>query len=290
MQPSTKIILFFIVLFFLVIIFGKSKNKSKNLQKFTENVYRSTTMTNSVWIYNSNSIDVFKPKYMTPLSKVVVIGVGTAMSKEDYQILADLICKNGFYCAIIDNNPGFPTKTSASQYASVYNTVKDLFAYNNIYISQYYAGGHSASGEACIYAINKKLITTSGFIGLDPYKYSDISISPNVKSLFWGFNASSCGVDISEAGVKFFNSKILTNTNPYYLYKVNSSNIYHCDFTDGGCGVLFWNFGVCGLGLTDLSKHTLFINTVADSIASFCNNYTTSVTIPSDFSIQFLVK
>jgi len=188
--------------------------------------------------YNSNSDDLntnndtntttSSDNYCTD---VVLMGVGTAMSVEDYNKISTVIVERlsqsqspatgGIVFIVSDHNPGRIVKTSFTQYATLYNEVQhqlhDLIPVcgnnNTTTTRNFYIGGHSASGQAALVAAtrqNELNEVPDGFIGWDPYDISDKTIlmdedsnTPNVPfpfpTLDWGFTKTTCFVPIEKA-------------------------------------------------------------------------------------------
>jgi len=181
---------------------------------------------------------------------VYFLGVGTSMTVNDYDTVASRIVSGFDIVTIVsDHNPGTLNivKTSDTKYAWFYNTMvkslqeivrpcnqtEDVCSETNG--PRYIVGGHSASGEAAINAINKMNPSPHGFLGLDPFEVDQkMSIPDSIPTLVWGFGNTTCFVTISSAAKEAYNISSETHR---IFYRIDNPDhtVEHCVFTDDGC-------------------------------------------------------
>lgn len=192
-------------------------------------------------------------------NSVVAINVGTGMSVDDYTELAKLIvsantANTSTVVIVVDNNLGCPfniglTKDDGAKFARVVNA-----AVHNLQKSVaictdplYFVGGHSGGGKGAMNAIQmgKLNFSIAGYVGLDPYQITQKDPIPiEMPSLFWGFNKTTCAVNINQAAkAGYYNS----NSQHRFFYQVQTNhgtgvNWFdetflgpHCSFTNNGC-------------------------------------------------------
>ena len=182
----------------------------------------------------------------------IVLGVGTQMKKDDYSNLAEAIQINtqNSIVFIMDPNPNFFTKFNPKDFQKGFSAIVawiKMANYNGV--QKYFIGGHSASGQAGIQALQnlKALgVTISGFIGIDPCcigsSFYPPQLSDNKKtaalftvpSLFWTTQPNPC-TKPTAAGEGFYNLAVsngrgLCNA----LFKLKEGP-EHCIFTNAGC-------------------------------------------------------
>jgi hypothetical protein len=81
----------------------------------------------------------------------------------------------------------------------------------------------------------------AGYVGLDPYQITQNDPIPiEMPSLFWGFNKTTCAVNINQAAKAGYNN---SNSTHRIFYQVQSNHDCelmggpHCSFANNGC---FW--------------------------------------------------
>lgn len=176
---------------------------------------------------------------------VLVIGVGTAMSANDYGKLCNKIANTAVrtLVAMVDSHCWLinPIKLCSGPFADKFKAVQTLIKELSFEAKSWFIGGHSAAGSAASYAlIEKKLVVTSGklagYIGFDPFQFKGQAI--NIPTLIWAFEKPSCFVDLKGGGAGFFNG---TASYPA-TYGIKNNYLYtlkegyqHCIFSDKGC-------------------------------------------------------
>jgi len=127
---------------------------------------------------------------------LLLIGVGTAMSVMDYDHLGTtMVNGTNIVLVLLDANPGNIVKTNEIKFATLANA---LASTTNQAISvcgtsssspgYIIVGGHSASGQAALQALDQNLyhFTVGGFLGLDPYQVTTKNAIA-VPSIHFGF-------------------------------------------------------------------------------------------------------
>lgn len=221
---------------------------------------------------------------------VILLGVGTAMSVNDYKIISnDIVTGQNIVTIVYDFAAGFPFKNSEEGYIKVINAIvaelhtlvpicNDPLTTNRTII----VGGHSASGGATWKCLKKLNFIPNGFLGLDPYK-----LDPNgatqaaIPTLNIGFTKSTCLVCVDKAAMASYNT---SGKDHRVLYLINNSEkngkkdvALHCSFTDRGC----MGF-VCPSREGDASVRAL----VGFSIQAFVKSLATGVYNKQDFVVQ----
>eukprot|EP00533_Pseudo-nitzschia_delicatissima_P006843 CAMPEP_0116092348 /NCGR_PEP_ID=MMETSP0327-20121206/7998_1 /TAXON_ID=44447 /ORGANISM="Pseudo-nitzschia delicatissima, Strain B596" /LENGTH=391 /DNA_ID=CAMNT_0003583775 /DNA_START=150 /DNA_END=1325 /DNA_ORIENTATION=+ len=217
-----------------------------------------------------------------PCSDILLMGVGAAMSVENYDIIArTIVSKAGssLIVVIADSNPGNIVKFSPTKYASLANFVdmqhRELIPVCGNETANLLIGGHSASGQAALDAAQKGLydFVPSGFVGLDPYDTSKIDANLlQLPTLDWGFAHTTCHVQIDKAAKGAY--KLSSAEIGRVLYSIDNKHkgddkddddMTHCVFTDNGCRV--GGFDVC----PTIGSHEWVYESVAESIQLFVN-------------------
>jgi hypothetical protein len=189
----------------------------------------------------------------TTCSAVIAINVGTGMSVNDYTELAKSIvaantANTSTVAIIVDNNPGCLfnvglKKDDGAKFARVVNKAM-MNLRNDIPICTnplYFIGGHSGGGKGAMIAIQMGNLNFSvaGYVGLDPYQITQEDPIPiRMPSLFWGFNKTTCAVNIDQAAKAGYNDSNSTHR-LFYQVQTNHDNKMiggpHCSFTNKGC-------------------------------------------------------
>lgn len=187
-------------------------------------------------------------------SSIIILGVGTAMSVFDYDKVSTKVAfGNSTPVVIIDHNPDNIIKTSAEKYANLVNAIKinisTLMPICSNVKTNIIVGGHSASGEASLKALQENLLDFKpvGYIGLDPYEISPRTFDEkdfilNIPALYWGFSKTTCLVTKEKAAEAAYE---ITSVDARVLFQIQNDKtdceMTHCVFSDQGCG-----FYICG--------------------------------------------
>lgn len=213
----------------------------------------------------------------------IVLAVGTQMKIKDYSNLAEAIQVNtpNSVVFIMDPNPNIFTKFSPENYQKGFSAIVTWTKTARFTgVQKYFIGGHSASGQAGIQALQnlKTLgVTISGFIGIDsccvgfsiypPWLSGDKKSAAlfTVPSLFWTTQPNLCANPTS-AGEGFYNLAVsngrgLCNA----LFKLKEGP-EHCIFTNAGCWPLTC---FCKYAKNQGCNQKGIFNQVAVSIANF---------------------
>ena len=237
---------------------------------------------------------------------IMVLGVGTAMSVDDYEALSQQMVETaapGLVVIVSDPNPGRLVKTSAAKYVRLFETIRHRVGdwipscreeedtthpQPTEHNRKFYSAGHSASGQAALVAAQQTMyssttLTPDGFVGLDPYDISTKTMLANVPismpTLAWGFSTTTCLVGVNKAakGAYDYSSVSMGRV----LYQVDNTNdesgavvvdhgstemLEHCVFADDGCGV--GGITVCPTERNHTNRHVLF-EAIATSIRIF---------------------
>lgn len=242
------------------------------------------------------SVRVHYPTPVVASPEVFVLGVGTAMSRSDYDVLAGQIVGKGYVVVLMDHAPGNLVKTDATAFRNCVLTVKAqlpgwLAPAGFVSAAHWFMGGHSAGGQAAQYAVAADPSLGDGIFSIDPY---DLSSAPTVNgpALYWGFNVTTCFVNMDAAAKAgyyrtsghraFVRVKKVYSFNPCGY----SPKYFHCSFADGHCPAC------TNCMLTPSS----FFTDIANSVQKFVNAafygawskaaLTTSMTTPTDFFVD----
>ena len=214
-------------------------------------VVASTVVSNTTQIKEG----IFRYHYDSNVSRcsvVTLIGVGTTMKVEDYDLLAIEIAKAkpGVIAGIIDHAPGNPIKISAKKFSKLADALtsrihelvpickdRDTSSGSNHHNQQpkFVVGGHSASGGAAMRSLLSLNVSPLGFIGLSPFRITGDMVHINIPSLFWGFSKATCGVDVEYAADQAYDLSSPENGRVLYQLHNPSGKPSHCIFGDNGC-------------------------------------------------------
>jgi hypothetical protein len=226
----------------------------------------------------SDSVGQIKYHYESsasrPCSHVLVMGVGTSMGVDDYDNIAGRIARGTSIVVVISNHQvGRMVKTSATLYARVANRLWDQLD-ELIPVcggdASIMLGGHSASGQAALEAVQRDLFEfqPAGFIGLDPYRIAQSNADSGklpayLPTLNWGLTDTTCFVQAEQAALGAY--RLSSRDRGRVLYAIDNSDnaMSHCVFTDKGCGMAM--FTVCA---TNERFHWVY-DGVAESIHHF---------------------
>lgn len=194
---------------------------------------------------SSCQVRVHYPASVPGAAEAFILGVGTAMSRSDYDFMAAQMNNKGYVVAIIDHNPGQLVKTDATKYLNCANAVKAnlvawLAPYGLTSVAHWLVGGHSAGGQAAHFAYAANPSLADGVFSIDPY---NLSGAPTVlgPALYWGFEGTTCFVSVNDAARAGYyatsGQRALVR-----VKRVNSFNpcgfspkFFHCSFADGHC-------------------------------------------------------
>ena len=150
----------------------------------------------------------FKYRYAegSTCDTVVMIGVGTAMTIEDYELLSSDITSSdpSIVTIITDHNSGTLVKLRWQIYEEFYRNIMssftDIVPACNGKTPKIIIGGHSASGRAIVEAMAYNETWSpkpDGFIGLNPFQMNEgVEIDASLPVLSWGFTTQTCRVSL----------------------------------------------------------------------------------------------
>lgn len=183
---------------------------------------------------------------------ILIMGVGTTMSVEDYDLLSSDIVLSMYNASrvvgsmvviISDSQLRRPFKNDVRKNANLTETiisqlstlVTPICSGNTKDSSPVFiVGGHSASGKASFAAVPLLLsmnIKIHGFFGLDPFYFaakgakSDVEVEAkkpiilDIPSLYWGFSQTTCFVRTKNAALQAYE---LSNSNQRILYQIQN--------------------------------------------------------------------
>ena len=179
-------------------------------------------------------------------STVLILGVGTFMSINDYDMVSRATASGQPIVVIIsDHNVHSLIKTSPTKYALLVNAIQrylpDLIPICKNQDARILVGGHSASGEAAVKALQENLLGFEpvGFVGLDPYEISaktvDMTKTLTMPAMFWGLSETTCKVERIKAAKAAY-KLAMAKARILYVLDNDQSGITHCVFSDTGCG------------------------------------------------------
>jgi hypothetical protein len=198
-------------------------------------------------ITSNGQVRVHYPAISPASCDVITLGVGTAMSDNDYDNLSAKLNGYGYIVAVMDHQPGNLTKTDANKYKNLALDVKanmvswlGAVGVNCGSIAHWIMGGHSAGGQAAHNAVSSNPGLADAMFNIDPF---DISGAGNVSvpTLNWGFDTTTCFVTKENAAKAAYQKS--TGQRAFVRVKVPygfnwcgpSPKLYHCSFTDGTC-------------------------------------------------------
>ena len=227
--------------------------------------------------YLNETVDASDSPSSRPCSDILMIGVGAAMKVENYDNLAtSIVTKAGsssLVFIISDANPGGIIKLDADKYAALANGLRGQLSSGIIPVCtnakdpKFLIGGHSASGQATLGAVQKGLLdfVPDGFVGLDPFEISTRTMNFDSPLPFptmnWGFEKTTCGVQLDKATRGAYKLSSPDPGRVLYLIDNEDNDMTHCVFTDKGC------FFICPTS----QKFDWVYESVAESVNSFLN-------------------
>lgn len=174
---------------------------------------------------------------------VMILGVGTAMSVSDYDLIShEIVNSNIIMPIVVDPEPDWFIKTSAERFAKLANVlvgqIKDTISVcaTTSTPKVIIVGGHSAGGQAAMEALPLFDFVPKGFLGLDPYEIDQTDQPLNHHpALFWGFAETTCGVDVNKAAKAGYDISDESHRILYQIQHNKDNHNTHCIFTDNGC-------------------------------------------------------
>ncbi len=226
----------------------------------------------------------------------ILIGVGTSMSRSDYDNLANQLITYGYVVVIMDHNPGDMVKTDATKYRNCAldvqaNLLTWLSGTGCTAIAHWILGGHSAGGQAAQNAISADSTLADAIFSLDPYDCSDAG-SVSLPALYWGFNVTTCFVTKEDAAMAAYygstSGRAFYRVKKVYIWTVcgYSPKFFHCSFCDSHCP-----------GCTNCTyTPSYFFSDIAKTVNKFINaafygtwskaNLTVSTTTPTELFVD----
>ena len=177
--------------------------------------------------------------------EAILIAVGTAMSRADYDNLANALTSYGYIVVIMDHNPGDMVKTDPNKYrncalAVKANLISWLSGTGCRAIEHWILGGHSSGGQAAQNAISSDPTLADAVFSLDPYNCSNAG-TINIPAMYWGFNVTTCFVTKEDAAQAAYYHSMSWRAF-YRVKKVYTFNpcgyapkFFHCSFCDLHC-------------------------------------------------------
>lgn len=205
---------------------------------------------------------------------LMLVGVGTAMSVTDYDLLGAsiLAVDTNIVFVMLDHSVRSINKQNPSKFAKLANAVtadlaNQISACSSSTPSNIIIGGHSSSGQAAAKALNQTLLSfdVAGFLGLDPFFFPsplyfvnhlpDKMDNISVPSIMFGFTASTCWVDINIAAKRGYEiTSSDDHKHVFFRFNNSANDVRHCCFTNSGCqsyNIVGLNVGVCSPGNHD---------------------------------------
>jgi len=226
----------------------------------------------------------------------ILIGVGTSMSRGDYDNLANQLITYGYVVVIMDHNPGDMVKTDATKYRNCAldvqaNLLNWLSGTGCTAIGHWILGGHSSGGQAAQNAISADPTLADAIFSLDPYDCSGAG-SVSLPALYWGFNVTTCFVTKedaaraayygSTAGRAFYRVKRVYSWGPCGY----SPKFFHCSFCDGHCPGCTNCMYTPSYFFTDIAKSVNKFITAAFYGTWSKANLTVSTTTPTELFVD----
>lgn len=194
---------------------------------------------------SAGKVKVHYPSSAPAACDAILLGVGTAMSREGYDNLASAISAYGYVVVIMDHAPGNMVKTDATKFRNLAlavqaNLVGWLAGTGCTSISHWLMGGHSAGGQAAQNAVSSDPSLADAIFSIDPYNCSNTG-NVVVPAMYWGFNVTTCFVSMNDAAKAayygslgqraFYRAKKVYTFNPCGF----APKWFHCSFADNHC-------------------------------------------------------
>lgn len=242
------------------------------------------------------SVRVHYPASIPAAADAFILGVGTSMSRTDYDFLAAQLNAKGYIVVAMDHAPGNMVKTDAGKYLACANLVKSNIATwlapNGFStVAHWILGGHSAGGQAAQNAISANPSLANAIFSIDPYNLTGAGAVTG-PALYWGFAGTTCFVTVNDAAKAgyygtsgqraFVRIKKQNTFGPCGF----SPKYFHCSFCDGHCPA-------CTNCMT--TPNSFFVD-VANSVQKFVNaafygtwskaNLTVTMTTPTELFVD----
>jgi hypothetical protein len=194
---------------------------------------------------STGQIKVHYPSPAPASCEAILLGVGTAMSRGDYDKLSAKLNGYGYVVVIMDHAPGNMVKTDATKFRNLAldvqaNLVGWLAGSGCSSISHWLMGGHSAGGQAAQSAVSADPNLADAVFSIDPYNCSNTG-NVVVPAMYWGFDVTTCFVTKEDAARAayygslgqraFYRAKKVYGFNPCGY----SPKYFHCSFADNHC-------------------------------------------------------
>ncbi|KAI2502070.1 hypothetical protein MHU86_12389 [Fragilaria crotonensis] len=179
---------------------------------------------------------------------VVLLGVGTGMSVQDYDLVStEIVSGHNILTVVFDFAPGYPLKNSEEDYIKLINAVvanlSTLVPICNATAGTkrtIVVGGHSASGAVAWKCLKRLNFQPDGFIGLDPFVvHRNGAKQIEIPSLSFGFTKSTCLALVYWAAKALYT---VSGKDRRVLYLIDNNKkqgskdiAVHCSFSDKGC-------------------------------------------------------
>ena len=191
------------------------------------------------------SVRVHYPASIPANAEIFIMGVGTAMSRWDYDFLAAELNARGYVFVAMDHNPGQLVKTDATLYLNCANEVKSNIAtwlapHGFGSVAHWIVGGHSAGGQAAQNPKSANPSLADAIFSIDPYNLTGAGAVAG-PALYWGFEATTCFVTVNDAAKAGYygTSGQRAFVRVDRVYTLNpcgiSPKFFHCSFCDGHC-------------------------------------------------------
>jgi hypothetical protein len=191
------------------------------------------------------SVRVHYPTSVPASAEVFIMAVGTAMSRWDYDNLANQMTTKGYVMVAMDHQPGNLTKTDPVKYQNCANAVKANIAtwlapHGLNTVAHWIVGGHSAGGQAAQNAKSANPALADAIFSIDPYNLTGAGTVTG-PALYWGFNVTTCFVNINDAAKAGYygttGQRAFVRVQRVYSFNPcgYSPKFFHCSFCDNHC-------------------------------------------------------
>jgi len=195
--------------------------------------------------FSTGQVKIIYPNPAPASCEAILLGVGTAMSVEGYDNLANALAAYGYVVVIMDHAPGNMIKTDATKFRNLTLDVQDnlldeLAGSGCTSISHWLAGGHSAGGQAAQNAVAADPSLADAIFSIDPYNCNNTG-NVVVPAMYWGFDVTTCFVNKGDAAEAAYYGSM--SQRAFYrakkVYKWTwcgySPKWFHCSFADNHC-------------------------------------------------------
>ena len=229
--------------------------------------------------------------------EVFILGVGTSMSRADYDNLGNAIANTyGYVVVVMDHNPGNMVKTDATKYRNCTMEVQSniltwMAGTGCTSVAHWILGGHSAGGQAAQNAVSADSSLADGMFSIDPYNIEGAG-HVDGPAIYWGFNVTTCFVEKSDAAEAAY----YYTDGPRAFYRVKkvyswgpcgySPKFFHCSFCDGHCPACTNCMTTPSYFFTDIAKSVNKFITAAFYGTWTKANLTISSTTPLDLFVD----